>query len=74
MALHAVIRQCSDAGIRLQALQNGSRLPVVSRTRKILAEMLVLEYGLSLAETAKLIGITSSGVTKILQKTANESQ
>jgi len=59
---------CKGKGISTEALQNGSRMRNISKVRKLLAVNLVDEYGLTLAETARQLGVTTSAVAKILYK------
>jgi len=59
---------CRQKGISINALQNGSRMRNISQVRKALAVKLVNEYGLTLAETARLLGVTTSAVAKTISK------
>jgi REP element-mobilizing transposase RayT len=60
--------RCGMAGISLESLQSGSRRVRCSIVRKELALRFVLELGLSFAETARLIGISASGVNQIVRR------
>ena len=59
---------CQESGVSIEALGGGSRLRPVTRVRRELAYRLTSELGLSLAETARLLGISTSGVAKILDR------
>lgn len=59
---------CRSAGIQQQALYGGSRQRRVSRLRQRLAYRLTDELGLSLAETARLLGVSTSAVAKIRER------
>ena len=59
---------CNEIGISINALQNGSRMRNISRVRKTLAVKLVNEYGLTLAETARQLGVSTSAIAKIIYR------
>jgi predicted transcriptional regulator len=52
-------------------LQSGSRRPTVPKLRRAIALKLINEYGVSLAETAGRLGISTSGVAQILRRSKN---
>jgi REP element-mobilizing transposase RayT len=60
--------QCKNEKIPVAMLQSGSRRPPLPKLRRAIALKLVNEYGLSLAETARRLGISTSGVAKILRR------
>jgi len=49
-------------------LQSGSRSGELPLLRKALARKGVWEYGVSLAETARQLGVTTSAVSQMLKK------
>ncbi|MFZ1986081.1 MAG: transposase [Desulfatitalea sp.] len=57
---------CQENGISIQALSGGSRLRCVSKVRRELTCRLTGELGLSFAEVARLLGVSTSAVAKIL--------
>ena len=59
---------CQEQGVEWDHLVSGSRRPGVSVLRKELCLRLVNEYGYSLAETARLLGISTSGIHAILRR------
>lgn len=61
-------RICKKTGIPVKELKNGGRRKAVSQVRGILSSRLVEEYGLSLAETARTLGVSTSAVSKILSR------
>ena len=63
----AIETACSKHQIEIDALKNGSRLGPVSRARAVLSLQLVNEYGLSLAETARKPGVSTSAVAKTIK-------
>ena len=52
----------------MAALQAGSRRSQISKTRAELSLVLVEELGLTLAEAARLLGVTTSGVARAISK------
>ncbi len=65
---------CKDAGIHIQALSGGSRQRKVSKARQHPACKLTEESGLSFAETARFLGVSTSAVAKSkMRKKGNKS-
>ena len=58
---------CSKAGITLAALRSGSRRGRLPAVRKQLAKKFVNEYGLSLAETARQLWVTTAAVSHMVR-------
>ncbi|MFC1817074.1 helix-turn-helix domain-containing protein [Thermodesulfobacteriota bacterium] len=67
--LAAIGKTCEERQIDVEALRSGSRVGPVSRTRAALAIQLVKEYGLSLAEAARQLGISTSAIAKVISRT-----
>ena len=61
-------KHCRAAGVTTTTLQGGSRRPPLPKLRREIALELVCEYGLSLAETARHLGISTSGVAQIIKR------
>jgi len=61
-------RECKKRKIEMKLLRSGCRLAEVSRLRASLAIQLVNNLGLSLAESARQLGVTTSAVAKILRR------
>ena len=59
---------CTKHEVAIGALRSGSRRQPVSRVRRQLALKLVKELGLSLSETGRQLGLTTSGVAQILRR------
>jgi REP element-mobilizing transposase RayT len=59
---------CKDAKVPVAMLQSGSRRPPLPKLRRAIALKLINEYGVSLAETARQLGISTSGVAQILKR------
>ena len=69
LAERVVAEECKKSGVSLTELRSGSRrgqLPVV-RTKTVRG--LVENYGVGVAEVARQVGISTSGVSKILTRT-----
>jgi putative transposase len=58
---------CDAEGVTLAFLQSGSRVGKLPKLRKQLARKAVFEYGLTLVETAKRLGVTPNAVNYMLK-------
>ncbi len=68
--IEAVIaKRCQRAGLSMAELQKGGRRGALSTVRADLGRALVTEFGLSLAETARHLGVSTAAISKILRKT-----
>ncbi len=70
-ASELIVRMCKKESIHLEALQSGSRLRVVSRLRSKLALLLVKKHGLSMAESARQLGVSTAAIAKIISRNQN---
>lgn len=61
-------KMCKDEGITKELLQSGSRRHPLPKLRKKLACQFIMEYGLSLAETARQLGVSTSAVARMLER------
>ena len=61
-------KMCRENQTSIEALRSGSRISGVSRLRSELAETLVAGFGLSLAETARQLGVTTSAIANGLRR------
>jgi predicted transcriptional regulator len=52
-------------------LESGSRRPPLPTLRRAIALKLINEYGMSLDETARRVGISISGVAQILRRSGD---
>ncbi len=59
---------CKNEKVPVAMLQSGSRPPPLPKLRQAIALKLINEYGVSLAETARRLGISTSGVAQILRR------
>ena len=68
LAIWYIKRECKDEGVGIKALRAGSRRRIVSRLRNRLIQNLVEDFGISLAETGRQTGVSSSAVAKALDR------
>jgi hypothetical protein len=59
---------CKRQGVELEALRFGSRRRAVSKARSFLAAKLVNEYGLSLAEAARRLGVSTAAIANSIRR------
>jgi putative transposase len=71
-ARQAVEKRCKESGVSVTELIGGGRRAPVSRLRVSLARHLVLELGLPLAESARQLGVTTSAVSRAIQRRSGE--
>jgi len=70
---HAHIQEVSETeSINRQELISGSRRRHITSVRSRLAVKLVEELGISLAETARQLGVSTSAISKIMRKYAED--
>jgi hypothetical protein len=67
-AERAVVEGCKKHGVSVTELRNGSRRGNVPRVRMEIARRLAVDYGLALAEVARQVGISTSGVSRLLSR------
>lgn len=67
-AIQHIERVCKDEDVDIKALEAGSRRQKISKTRARLIEKLTEEFGLSLAEAGRQLGVSSSAVAKTLSR------
>ena len=63
-----ITKSCRQEKISPKLLKSGSRLSPLPQIRRKIALTLVKNYGVSLAETARHLGITTSGVAQIVRR------
>ena len=63
---------CAEVGVKAQELRAGSRRHLVAVARLRIAQRLVEELGLSLAETARQLGVSTSAISKALSRAAGK--
>jgi hypothetical protein len=67
-AERVVVAGCKKHGVSVTELRNGSRRGSVPRVRMEIARRLAVDYGLALAEVARQVGISTSGVSRLLSR------
>ncbi len=65
---------CRKAGMLPDALRGGNRAGSIARLRSEIAFTLVKELGISFAEIGRQLGISTSGVSRIMQRMEDESR
>lgn len=68
-AERVVAEKCKKSGVSLTELRSGSRRGRLPAVRAKIVLGLVENYGLGVAEIARQVGISTSGVSKILTRT-----
>ena len=63
-----VAEGCKKNGVSLTELRSGSRRGLLPEVRAMIVQGLVEDYGLALAEVARQVGISTSGVSKIMTR------
>lgn len=59
---------CEKEGVSIEALKGGSRRGRLPGLRAQLAREIVEEYGLTMAETARQLGVTTSAISRIFER------
>ena len=62
--------ECQKENIELEELQTGSRRGRIPQVRSTIAQQLVKKLGMSLAEVARLLGVSTSAISRIMQRSA----
>ena len=62
--------ECQKGNIEHEELQMESRRGKIPQLRSIIAQRLVKELGMSLAEVARLLGVSTSAISRIMQRSA----
>ena len=68
-AIEIINKECKARGVSVEALQAGSRRSQISKVRAKLSLVLVEKVGLTLAEAARLLGVTTSAVVRAITST-----
>lgn len=63
---------CIEEKISKKELQSGSRRRSISRVRNRIARNLIKSYGISLAESARLLGVSTSAISKLMSRAKEE--
>jgi REP element-mobilizing transposase RayT len=72
--IETILREeCQKGKIELEELRMGSRRGKIPRVRSEIAQQLIKELEISLAEVARLLGVSTSAISKILQRSSQVS-
>ncbi|MGB7512431.1 MAG: peptide-methionine (R)-S-oxide reductase MsrB [Pelodictyon phaeoclathratiforme] len=63
-------KRCGECGVALQLMESGSKRDECTALRKELAVKFIKEFGLSYAETARQLGVSTSAVNQIFRRLA----
>lgn len=63
-----ISKKCHEETVNIEELRGGSRRRAASALRKAIVSELVVIYGVSMAEVARQLGITTSGVSRLLTR------
>jgi putative transposase len=67
--IESIIKEaCQKGKVELEGLRMGSRRGEIPRVRSEIAQQLVKTLGMSLAEVARLLGVSTSAISKILER------
>jgi predicted HTH domain antitoxin len=66
--------ECQKGKIEIEELRMGSRRGEIPQVRSELAQRLIRELGVSLAEVARLSGVSTSAISKIMKRRAEGEQ
>ena len=64
---------CKNKKVNVAELKGGSRRGEIPLIRAYLARLLTKDYGLTLAETARQLGVTTSAISKIFSRNEGKS-
>ena len=64
--------RCAESRVNIEELRGSGRRGPVSRLRSDLARHLVVEIGLPLAEAARQLGVTTSGISRAIKRATEE--
>jgi CRP-like cAMP-binding protein len=67
-ATDIIEEECAKRGVRPKELMNGSRRSVVSRLRALVAHRCAEEVGVSAAEIARHLGVTTPSITRAIAR------
>ena len=72
-AKQLIAKVCKEKSINIKELKSSSRRGSISKIRSDLAISLVEKYRISLAETARHLGVSTSAISKTISKTRNKN-
>jgi len=63
-----ILKICKNEKVPIEEIQGGSRRRKASKVRARIAMGLVKTLGVTLAETARLLGVSTSAISKIIKR------
>ena len=66
-----VSRMCEGEGVSTEEMRRGSTRRLVSKLRGRIAIVLVVEEGMSMADSARLLGVTTPAISSAIRKLTN---
>ena len=66
--LEIITKICKAAKVSIEELKSGSRRKEISRIRAQIAIELVITHGVSYAEAARHLGVSTSGIAKVIYR------
>jgi putative transposase len=63
-----IVKECKKEKISVEALTAGSRIRSISKVRLRIAKKLVKDFGITQAETARQLGVSTSAIVKSLSR------
>ncbi|MFC1812365.1 transposase [Thermodesulfobacteriota bacterium] len=63
-----IAKMCKQEKMNIKELKSGSRRGSISKVRRKLAISIVGDYGISFAETARQLGVSTSAISKIISR------
>jgi putative transposase len=63
-----ILKLCKNEKIPIEEIQGGSRRRKASKVRALIAMGLVKKHGVTLAEAARLLGVSTSAISKIIKR------
>ncbi len=70
-ARQILLSMCEGEGVPVEEIHKGSTRRIVSQLRGKIAFVLVVEEGMSMADTARLLGVTTPAISSAIRKLTN---
>ena len=67
-----ISKLCKSAKVSIKELKSGNRRKEVSGVRSLIAVGLVRNHGVSFAEVARRVGVSTTAVSKILKRAGQQ--
>ena len=67
-------QECQKGNIELEELRMGSRRGKIPQVRSTIAQQLLKTFGMSLAEVARLLGVSTSAISRIMQRSSQKNR